>query len=117
MIKRRGFLAALVAIAAAPKALLVLGKKAPAVDGLSEWKFAVRQNDVYIEKDLLVRYPLRTVRTGLPQVQWRLLNQGVNPQDVKGMFAQTNDVLDDMPWVEVDKAVAKLGKPGRSWRE
>lgn len=48
-----------------------------------------------------------TVRTGLPTVAWRLLNQGVTPS--KGTTAQIDEALGILEaWSEVDKDLAEL---------
>lgn len=48
-----------------------------------------------------------TVRTGLPTVAWRLLNQGVTPS--KGTTAQIDEACAMMEaWSEVDKKIADL---------
>jgi len=56
-----------------------------------------------------------TVRTGLPQVYWRLLNQGVQPS--KSQTAQIDEQCGMMEaWSEVDQEVAELNGNVNSFR-
>jgi hypothetical protein len=56
-----------------------------------------------------------TVRTGLPSVFWRLLNQGVQPS--KSLTAQIDEQCGMMEaWSEVDEKVAKLNGNVNSFR-
>jgi len=56
-----------------------------------------------------------TVRTGLPQVYWRLLNQGVQPS--KSKTAQIDEQCGMMEaWSEVDQEVAELNGNVNSFR-
>jgi len=56
-----------------------------------------------------------TVRTGLPQVYWRLLNQGVQPS--KSLAAQIDEQCGMLEaWSEVDQEVAELNGNVNSFR-
>lgn len=56
-----------------------------------------------------------TVRTGLPSVAWRLLNQGVQPS--KSSTAQIDEACGRLEaWSEVDQAVAELNGNVNSFR-
>jgi len=56
-----------------------------------------------------------TVRTGLPSVSWRLLNQGVSPS--KSTTAQVEDACGMLEaWSEVDVELAKLNGNSASFR-
>jgi hypothetical protein len=56
-----------------------------------------------------------TVRTGLPSVAWRLLNQGIQPS--KSTTAQLDEACGKLEaWSEVDKALAELNGNTQQFR-
>lgn len=56
-----------------------------------------------------------TVRTGLPTVAWRLLNQGIQP--TKSTTAQVDEATGILEaWSEIDKDVAELGGNAAAYR-
>lgn len=67
---RRSFLGALAVVCAAPRALMALEKSAP------------------------VR--VSTVRTGLPPLKWRPLNE--DQAGLVRLMYTRNEILDNMPW-------------------
>jgi hypothetical protein len=96
--KRRGFLAALAAVVAAPK--ILLGLKSSEDNGLL---------DSY------------TMPEEMTLAEWGEAHSGEHTREIIDLLKQTNDVLEDMPWVEgalppTTSWTARSGLPSYNWR-
>lgn len=89
------------------------GKIADIVEMLSQENEVLR--DMMWKEGNLPTGERTTVRTGLPTVAWRLLNQGVTPS--KSTTAQIDEACGKMEaWSEVDVALAGLNGNTAAWR-
>lgn len=89
------------------------GKIAQIVEMLSQTNEILQ--DMMFKEGNLVTGDRTTIRTGLPTVYWRLLNQGVQPS--KSTTAQVDESCGMLEaWSEVDCELANLGGNAASFR-
>ena len=88
--------------------------KTPKIVELLEQSNEILMDALYVEGNLPTGHRT-TVRTGLPTVAWRLMNQGVQPS--KSTTAQIDEACGILEaWSEVDKEVAELNGNVSSFR-
>ena len=88
--------------------------KVPAIVELLSQTNEVLSDMLFMEGNLPTGHRC-TVRTGLPTVYWRLLNQGVQPS--KSTTAQVDEAIGMLEsWSEVDKDLAELNGSVSSFR-
>lgn len=88
--------------------------KVPAIVELLSQNNEILSDMLFIEGNLPTGHRT-TVRTGLPSVAWRLLNQGVQPS--KSTTAQIDEACGMMEaWSEVDVELAKLNNNVEAFR-
>lgn len=88
--------------------------KTPKIVELLQQTNEILDDMLFMEGNLPTGHRI-TVRTGLPQVYWRLLNQGVQPS--KSQTAQIDEQTGILEaWSEVDEEVAELNGNVNSFR-
>jgi hypothetical protein len=88
--------------------------KTPAIVELLSQTNGILDDMLFMEGNLPTGHRT-TVRTGLPSVAWRLLNQGVQPS--KSTTAQIDEACGMLEaWSEVDKDLAELNGNGAAFR-
>lgn len=88
--------------------------KVPSIVELLSQTNEIIQDMLWVEGNLPTGHRT-TVRTGLPTVAWRLLNQGVQPS--KSTTAQIDEACGKLEaWSEVDVELAKLNGNSQSFR-
>ena len=88
--------------------------KVPAIVELLEQTNEILADMLWMEGNLPTGHRV-TVRTGLPTVAWRLLNQGVQPS--KSTTAQVDEAVGILEaWSEVDKDLVDLNGNGPAFR-
>lgn len=71
--------------------------------------------DMHYEEGNLPAGHRSTIRTGLPPVYWRLINQGTPPS--KSTTAQVEDTVGMLEsWIEIDEELVNLAKDKRAYR-
>lgn len=90
------------------------GKHADIVEILNQ-RNAIIEDMKFMEGNLPIGHQA-TIRTGLPAVTWRLLNQGVPP--TKSTTAQTVFQAARMEnWVEIDEAILEIQRDPAAYRQ